>query len=345
MNTAPLNQPLLLTGAVVCAPARAALANPPTRYGAYMSFRVLGLLAVLLVPGGSAPLAAQRTTPPARGPIIDVHFHAGPGSDSAWRAPPPNPVTGAVPPWRNQAEFVAAAFDTLAHYGIVRAVVDGLLDEVARWHRLDPVRIVPAVWTLPGYPLPSVDRLRQEMRAGRVRVLGELGLQYLGMSPDDPRMEPYYALAEELDVPVAIHVGPGPSARVPAANRPLGNPLLLAPVLDRHPRIRLYLMHGVSSYTPQAIELMRRYPSVYADLARQTWTGPRDTAYVRLRALMDAGLGKRLMFGSDVGASLDAIAFAIERIESAPFLSAAEKRDIFYCNAVRFFRFQGLSCP
>jgi len=307
-----------------------------------MSFRVMGLLAVLLLARGSASLAAQATAPPTRGPIIDVHFHAGP-IDTSRRAP--NPVTGVLPPWRNQADFVAAAFDTLAHYGIVRAVTSGPLEEVTRWHAAASLRIVPAVWTLPSYPLPTVDRLREEMRAGRVRVLGELGLQYLGMSPDDPRMESYYALAEELDVPVAIHTGPGPSEVVPEANRPLGNPLLLAPVLDRHPRMRLYLMHGVSRYTPEAIELMRRYPTVYADLARQTWTSPRDVAYERLRALMEAGLGKRLMFGSDVGGSLEAIAFAIERIESASFLSAAEKRDIFYCNAVRFFRFEGLSCP
>jgi len=284
-------------------------------------------------------LAAQATTPPARGPIIDVHFHAEPvvGIQRV-----PNPVTGVLPPW-NQGEFVAAALDTMAHYGIVRAVVNGSLDEVVRWHQLDSMRIVPSVWTFIGYPLPSVDRLREEMRAGRVRVLGELALQYLGMSPNDPGMEPYYALAEELEIPVAIHTGPGPSAFVPAANEPLGNPLLIAPVLDRHPRMRLYLMHGVSRYTPQVIELMRRYPTVYADLARQTWGRDRDAAYARLRALMEAGLGKRLMFGTDV--DLEAIAGAIERIESAPFLSAGEKRDIFYCNAVRFFRFEGLSCP
>ena len=303
-----------------------------------MSFRVMGLLAVVLLPSGSVSLAAQATTPPTRGPIIDVHFHTGPGDTGTRRAP--NPVTGVLPPWRNQADFVAAAFDTLAHYGIVRVVTSGPLEEVARWHAADSLRIVPAV----GYAyLPSVDRLREEMRAGRVRVLGELGLQYRGMSPDDPRVEPYYALAEELDIPVAIHTGPGPAARVPEAYRPLGNPLLLAPVLDRHPRMRLYLMHGVSRYTPEAIALMRRYPTVYADLARQTWGRDRDTAYARLRALMEAGLGKRLMFGTDV--DLEAIARAIERIESAPFLSAAEKRDILYCNAVRFFRFEGLSCP
>jgi predicted TIM-barrel fold metal-dependent hydrolase len=34
--------------------------------------------------------------------------------------------------------------------------------------------------------------------------------QYEGVEPDDPRLEPYWALAEKLDVPVQIHVGTGP---------------------------------------------------------------------------------------------------------------------------------------
>jgi hypothetical protein len=34
--------------------------------------------------------------------------------------------------------------------------------------------------------------------------------QYSGLAPNDPGLEPYFALAEELDVPVGIHVGLGP---------------------------------------------------------------------------------------------------------------------------------------
>jgi predicted TIM-barrel fold metal-dependent hydrolase len=26
-------------------------------------------------------------------------------------------------------------------------------------------------------------------------------------SPDDPKLEPYFALAEELDIPIGIHLG------------------------------------------------------------------------------------------------------------------------------------------
>jgi hypothetical protein len=44
------------------------------------------------------------------------------------------------------------------------------------------------------------------------------------------------------------------------------------------------------------------------------------------------------MFGSDQMQWPDAIGVAIERIESATFLTPSQKRDIFYNNAVRFLR-------
>ncbi len=103
-------------------------------------------------------------------------------------------------------------------------------------------------------------------------------------------------------------------------------------------------MHGASSLLAETIDLMTRYPHVYADLARQNWSAPRAEFHARLRALMDAGLGKRLLFGSDPDMWLDAIGAAIAAVESAPFLSAAAKQDIFLCNAARFFRLLRPEC-
>ncbi len=50
------------------------------------------------------------------------------------------------------------------------------------------------------------------------------------------------------------------------------------------------------------------------------------------------GFGNRVMFGSDQMVWPGVIERAIEAIESAPFLSEAQKRDILY-NAARFLRF------
>jgi len=57
-----------------------------------------------------------------------------------------------------------------------------------------------------------------------------------------------FALAEELDVPVGIHMGNGapggPYWLYPKYRAALGNPLLLEEVLIRHPKMRLYVMHA-----------------------------------------------------------------------------------------------------
>jgi predicted TIM-barrel fold metal-dependent hydrolase len=53
---------------------------------------------------------------------------------------------------------------------------------------------------------------------------------------------------------------------------------------------------------------------------------------------MRAGFGKRIMFGTDQMFWPEAIGLAVQGVDSARFLTASEKRDIFYNNAVRFFR-------
>lgn len=57
-----------------------------------------------------------------------------------------------------------------------------------------------------------------------------------------------------------------------------------------------------------------------------------------IRPEVALGLGKQLMFGSDHMYWPEGIALAVEGIESATFLMPEQKRDIFYANAVRFFR-------
>jgi predicted TIM-barrel fold metal-dependent hydrolase len=77
---------------------------------------------------------------------------------------------------------------------------------------------------------------------------------------------------------------------------------------------------------------------VYADVSVINWLAPRAEFHDYLHALMRAGNGDRLLFGSDQMRWPDAIGMAIEGVASAPFLSAAQKRAIFFDNAVRFFR-------
>jgi hypothetical protein len=112
----------------------------------------------------------------------------------------------------------------------------------------------------------------------------------------------------------------------------------LEEVLIRHPKLRVYLMHAGYPYLQETIAIMHMYPQVYADLGVIDWALPVEEFHDYLRALMRAGFGKRLMFGSDQMVWPEAIGLAIEGVESASFLTQEQKRDIFYNNAVRFLR-------
>lgn len=68
------------------------------------------------------------------------------------------------------------------------------------------------------------------------------------------------------------------------------------------------------------------------------WFYSREYFYKQLKEFIDAGFGKRIMFGSDQQNWPGIIKPAIEIIEEAPFLTDEQKRDIFYNNAARFLR-------
>ena len=300
--------------------------------------RELITLATLLLAAASAPAEAQSSTGD-RPPIIDMHLHAFPLLEGG--AVPVNPVTGQPPASSTTAELRDASLAALARYNIVKAVTSGPAEIVAQWRAAAPDRILVGAFVDEDNPLPDLAGLRADVRAGRVHVLGELALQYRGMSPNDPRLEPYYALAEELDIPVGLHTGIGPPGTpyrpcCPHFRVTLGNPIQVEEVLVRHPRLRLYLMHGGAPYLQETKAIMSVYPQVYADLSVINWILPREEFHSYLRELMRAGFGKRLLFGSDQMFWPEAIGMAVEGIESATFLTESEKRDIFYNNAVRF---------
>ncbi len=279
-----------------------------------------------------------------RPPIIDMHLHAYSSADGS--APPENPVTGRPSASLTTAELREASLKALARYNIIKACTSGPPEIVAQWRASAPARVLVGVYVDENNPLPDLATLRADILAGRVHVLGELVLQHLGMAPDDLRLEPYYALAEELDIPVGIHTGIGPPgtpylAGLQGFRVTLGNPALVEEVLVHHPHLRVYLMHGGAPYLQETKAILSVYPQIYLDLATINWILPRQEFHNYLHELMVAGFGKRLLFGSDQMYWPEAIGMAIEGIESASFLSEREKRDIFYNNAVRFLKIEG----
>jgi len=309
-------------------------------------------------------------------PIIDMHLHAMHADD---QGPPPvaicapygNAKLGTGGPLRDPrksgAEFADAFFhrptcahplwsskddDTLRDESLrvlerrnIVAVASGQADVVARWHAQSPRRIIAALAFSPKDG-PTVDQLRDMIRRGEIAVIGEMGGQYDGIGPDDPANEPYFALAEELDVPVAIHIGPGPQgaaymdpsmAQYRAA---LTNPLALEPVLLRHPHLRLYAMHAGWPKLDDMLAMLWAHPQLYVDTGVIDFVLPRAEFYRYLKVIVEAGFGERVMFGSDQMVWPQAIEAAIATIERAPFLSKKQKRDILYDNAARFLRLQ-----
>ncbi|MGH9805204.1 MAG: amidohydrolase family protein [Candidatus Acidiferrales bacterium] len=283
----------------------------------------------------AAPLVAQ--SPAARQPIIDVHLHALPVDFLGEEFD----VPGMTRPASDEVNL-RAALAGLERYNIIRAIVSGPLELVERWRQADPERLVGSPVFPHFFPPPSLDRIREDVRTNRIGALGEITAQYGGLSPSDPQLEPIFALAEELDLPVGIHTGLGPPGSpyhcCPEFRMDLGRPLLLEELLVRHPRLRVYLMHAGYPHQAETVALLSMYPQVYADIAVLNWALPREEFHTYLRGLIRAGLGNRLMFGSDQMVWPEAIGMAIEGVESAEFLSAEQKRDIFCRNAARFLR-------
>jgi len=174
------------------------------------------------------------------------------------------------------------------------------------------------------------------------RFVAQLAEPDNGLVPSDPWFEPYLAMAETLDIPVGIHTGlapPGaPYECCPKLTVTLGNPLLLEPLLKRHPKLRVWLMHAGWPYLQETKAILYMYPQVHADVAVIDWIIPRAEFHGYLQALITAGFEDRLMFGSDQMVWPEAIGQAIEGVDSAPFLTAAQKRAIFHDNAARFLK-------
>ena len=304
-------------------------------------------------------------TPNAPPPIIDMHLHANGAADNG---PPPVAVCTPLelPVWDQREEYGAvflrfakkppcrdpvwspATDDALMRETIaamerrnVIGVLSGSPERVARWRKAAPGRFLPGLnfRLQPEYTPGQVRRLHG---SGDLAVLAEVTTQYSGIAPNDPRLEPFWALAEQLDLPVGIHVGTGPPGAIYLGDRNyrarLHSALTLEEVLVRHPKLRLYIMHAGYPMIDDLLTLLYAHPQVHVELGAIIWSQPREAFYRYLQRIVEAGFGDRVMFGSDQMVWPGVIERSIKVIEDAPFLSEKQKRDILYTNAARFLR-------
>ena len=301
-----------------------------------------GSVAAIALPG------ALVASSPVREPIIDVHMHAYPATTKL-PFPVVNPITGVKSPILTGADHMMACIAQMKKYNVVRGIVSGgdgdRLQAAIDWHDRDPDRFVAGagIRGSDDTPLPPLDTLRQAFASGKIKVLGEVTAQYAGLSISDPKYDPYLALAEEFDVPVAIHLGTMPAGTTydpccRTARGAFGHPETVENALNKHPKLRVNLMHSGWPYIEEAEAMMMLYDNVNIDTGALSWLLPRPAFHDYLRRMVDAGFGKRVMFGSDHMYWPDGIGLAVEHVEAATFLTAEQKRDIFYNNAVKFYK-------
>ena len=178
------------------------------------------LAALAVIASGAAGAADRR-------PILDMHLHARQAGYLGSNPMPlcaPFPVMPRSDPARGVYAGMAIHIDPPCDKPIFAAKTD---DEVMRqtiaimekrniigmvsgepalmrtWRAAAPKRIIPGIdFRLPGTPghrhvaAKSIAELRALHAKGELKVLGEVMAQYEGVAPNDPRMEPYFALAE-----------------------------------------------------------------------------------------------------------------------------------------------------
>lgn len=234
---------------------------------------------------------------------------------------------------------------SVLHRNYVYAVTSGEIKTVREWRKEMPERIISSIdWTfgLASRTGLTADSLEKLFKSGEFKVFGEIGIQYEGYTASDSAFEPYLAMAERLDIPVGIHVGCGPPGApyIFAKNyrARLHSPLLLEEALLRHPKLRIYAMHAGWPMLDDMLATLYTHPQLYVDIGVICYMIPRKEFYFYLERLVNAGFGKRIMFGSDNMVWPQAIELGIEAINKAPFLSADQKRDILFNNAARFLR-------
>lgn len=307
-------------------------------------------------------------------PIIDMHLHAIPYND---QGPPPTTIGAPYRDWSaldpkqgggmgymNQllksstmcenCLTSAPSDDALRNqtlslmkkYNII-GVTSGPMSYVQRWQKEAPDRIIPGVLFTLGDPQLTLDSMRHYFKTGAVKVFGELCLQYQGIALSDSVVEPYLALAEEYDIPVSVHIGTGPPGvayfGASAYRARLHSAFTAEEAMIRHPKLRVAIAHAGWPLLDDLLATLYTHPQAYVDLGVICYILPRKEFYAYLKRIMDAGFGKRVMFGSDQMVWPQAIEVGIKAIEEAPFLSPAQKRDIFYNNAARFLRLEASS--
>ena len=319
------------------------------------------LLLILVIPGLFRPSFGPDSPKVTHLPVFDIHVHTMkvnpswaspmcpwflsnmPGADPL-QAPPSFQNLDCVDPLMpatSDEEMQDEVIKRIQKFNMTM-VAFGDAEVLHSWVKAAPPgRIIPGIGISDASSM-TVEAFRDSLTNGFYKVMAEVAPQYQGMSPSDPSLDPYFAVAEELNVPVGIHMGTGGNgmANVQGSKfrASMGNPYLLEDLLARHPKMKIWVMHAGYPMLEEMIGLMGANAYVYLDISGFIWSYPLDEIHYYIKRLVQAGFGKRIMYGTDFMMWPRLFETSMGVIEHAQYLSEEQKRDILFNNAVRFFR-------
>jgi predicted TIM-barrel fold metal-dependent hydrolase len=234
-------------------------------------------------------------------------------------------------------EIMLRTFEIMDKRNVI-GVTSGPLTK--KYQEAKPDRIIPGLMFNMMFSNISIDSLRTLFESGEYKVFGEITNQYSGIGPNNERFQAYLEVAEELNIPVGIHMGPGPPG-IAYVNSPhyrgkLHDPLLLEETLLKFPDLRIYICHAGWPMIDNLLALLWTHPQVYVDIGIIVYALPPKEFNKYLQRIVEAGFGNRVMFGSDQMVWPETLEVSIRTIENADYLSEQQKRNIFYNNAARF---------
>ena len=181
-----------------------------------------------------------------------------------------------------------------------------------------------------------VQELREDLDTGRICGL-KLYPGYEPYFPNDPHLEPVFALAEEFHVPVMIHSG---DTFTPKGKLKYSHPLLIDEVAVDHPGVDFVICHLGNPWIRDCMEVVYKNRNVYTDISGLVLGdfSDRFESFMRrqLQEMLEYGVEPdKVLFGTDWPlASMESYLTFIEELAIPP----RDRKKIMWENAARLFR-------
>jgi hypothetical protein len=147
----------------------------------------------------------------------------------------------------------------------------------------------------------SVDPMEEGALAEVERSVVELGLRglklaptYQGFHPLDDHALRVYERAEQLGLPVTLHMGTTPH---PSAPLEFARPIHIDEIARLFPRLRLVIAHVAHPWEAEALVVARKHSNVYADVSALVYRP--FQLYHTLRLALEYAVDGKLLLGSD----------------------------------------------